>query len=196
MAVLLGQMDHHDVVVSDEAGRQVSSLRVPPTKEGLKQLMTFLENSGGPAPKEQMACMLATSHGLLMAALLDAGFAVSPLNPNMVDRRRRPSGAKTDAIDASLLAKLGRSEFSDLHRLQPDSELVPERKSWTRDQDSLIQSQTRLLNQVTACRKRVLPRSFRAVYQIAAALSPGVLADVPDSPSSPERLGGGDDLCP
>lgn len=33
----------------------------------------------------------------------------------MVDRRRSPAGAKTDAIDAYLLAKTGRSEFNDLH---------------------------------------------------------------------------------
>jgi transposase len=186
--------EHHDVLVIDEAGRQVSSLRVTHTKEGLNQLTTFLENIAGSATKEQMACIIETSHGLLIAALLDAGCAVYPVNPKMVDRRRRPSGAKTDAIDAYLLAKLGRSEFNDLRRLQPDSGLVQELKALTRDQDSLIQSQTRQVGSAHGLPQSVLPGGFRAVYQIAAALLPGVLADVPDSRSGPECLSGRDDL--
>jgi transposase len=152
--------EHHDVLVIDEAGRQVSSLRVTHTKEGLNQLTTFLENIAGSATKEQMACMIETSHGLLIAALLDAGCAVYPVNPKMVDRRRRPSGAKTDAIDAYLLAKLGRSEFNDLRRLQPDSGLVQELNTLTRDQDSLMQSQTRLVNQLTGCLKAYYPAAL------------------------------------
>ena len=43
---------------------------------------------------------METNHGLLISALLEAGFPVYPLNPKTVDRRRKPSGAKTDAIDA------------------------------------------------------------------------------------------------
>ena len=43
----------------------------------------------------------------LIAALLEAGFAVYLVNPRTVDRRRKPSGAKTNAIDAYLLAKRG-----------------------------------------------------------------------------------------
>jgi transposase len=158
--------EHHDVLVIDEAGRQVSSLRVTHTKEGLNQLTTFLENIAGSATKEQMACIIETSHGLLIAALLDAGCAVYPVNPKMVDRRRRPSGAKTDAIDAYLLAKLGRSEFNDLRRLQPDSGLVQELKTLTRDQDSLIHSQTRLVNQLTACLKAYYPAALELFTKV------------------------------
>lgn len=51
--------DHHDILVIDEAGRQLSSLRVTHTKEGLSQLTTFLQNIVGPATKEQMACIIA-----------------------------------------------------------------------------------------------------------------------------------------
>jgi transposase len=74
-----------------------------------------------------------------------------------VDRRRSASGAKTDSIDAYLLAKTGRADLADLHRLTPDSELVQELKTLTRDQDALIQMQTRLVNQLTACLKAYYP---------------------------------------
>ncbi len=67
-----------------------------------------------------------------------------------MDRKRSAKVTKTDKIDAYLLAKHGRSEFADLRRLAPDSPLIAELKALTRDQAGLIQSQTRLVNQLTA----------------------------------------------
>jgi transposase len=120
-------------------------------------LDTFLMQIIGSAPKEHMACMIETTHGLLIIHLLEAGWPVYPVNPRTVDRRRSASGAKTDLIDAYLLAKTGRSDFADLHRLIPDSEKVAELKQLTRDQDTLIRTQTRLVNQLTACLKAYYP---------------------------------------
>jgi transposase len=148
---------HHDALVIDEKGHQVGSLRVDHTPQGMSKLNTFLEQITGTAAKEQMACIIETTHGLLIAHLLEAGWPVYPVNPRTVDRRRSASGAKTDTIDAYLLAKAGRADFADLHRLTPDSEKVAELKLLTRDQDALIQTQTRLVNQLTACLKAYYP---------------------------------------
>jgi transposase len=106
---------------------------------------------------ELMACIVETNQRLLIAALLEAGFPVYPVNPKTVDRRRNAAGVKTDQVDAYLLAKTGRSDLADLRRLQPDSALVQELKALTRDQDALIESQTRLVNQLTACLKAYYP---------------------------------------
>ena len=149
--------DHHDAVVLDQSGRQILTLRVAHTPAGLAQLITALEQISGKAAKEQLACIVETNRGLLISALLEAGFAVYPVNPKTVDRRRNAAGVKTDQIDAYLLAKTGRSDLADLRRLRPDSPLVAELKALTRDQDSLIQMQTRLLNQLTACLKVYYP---------------------------------------
>src|SRR5215472_14673328 len=108
-----------------------------------------------------MACIIETSRGLLIAFLLEAGWQVYPVHPKTVDRRRAASGAKTDALDAYLLAKHGRAELADLRRLQPDSTIVAELKALTRDQESLIQSQTRLVNQLTACLKAYYPVALK-----------------------------------
>jgi transposase len=145
---------HHDVVVIDETGRKVAQLRVEHTPKGLHQLIGFLREI---APFDQIACILEINHGLLIAALLEAGAILYPVNPKTVDRKRPASGAKTDLIDAYLLAKHGRSELADLRRLEPDSPTIAELKALTRDQDSLIQSQTRLVNQLTACLKAYYP---------------------------------------
>ena len=154
--------DHHDVVVIDADGRQVGARRVRHTPAGLTELTDFLLAISGAERKEELACVLETTHGLLIAALLAAGYPVYPVNPKTVDRKRSAAGAKTDQLDAYLLAKHGRSEFADLRRLEPDSPLVAELKTLTRDQDSLIQMQTRLANQLTAC--------LKAYYPVALAL--------------------------
>jgi len=148
---------HHDVLVIDEKGRKAGSLRIDHNPQGFAKLNTFLEQIIGAAPKEQVACIIETTHGLLIAHLLETGWPVYPVNPRTVDRRRAASGAKTDTIDAYLLAKTGRSDLADLHRLTPDSEKMTELKMLTRDQDALIRIQTRLVNQLTACLKAYYP---------------------------------------
>ena len=87
---------------------------------------TFGIRSGGFSPQ--------TTHGLLIARLLEAGWPVYAVNPRTVDRRRSALGAKTDRINAYLLAKTGRADLADLHHLTPDNEKIAERKMLTRDQ--------------------------------------------------------------
>jgi transposase len=149
--------DHHDALTIDEQGRQLGSIRVAHSPEGLAQLDAYLERMAGAQGREQIACIVETIHGLLIAHLLEQGWPVYPVNPRTVEKRRAPSGAKTDTIDAYLLAKTGRADLADLRRLNPDSEQIQELKTLTRDQDALIQMQTRLVNQLTACLKAYYP---------------------------------------
>jgi transposase len=95
----------HDALVIDETGKKLDSIRVEHTPDGLARLNAFLEEISGPDQKEQMACIIETTHGLLIAFLLAAGWPVYPVNPRTIDRRRGASGVKTDAIDAYLLAR-------------------------------------------------------------------------------------------
>jgi|SRR6266496_4235061 len=138
---------HQEVVVITEAGRQVASRRVAHTAEGRAELISFLQAI---APLDQIACIIETNQGLLISTVLEAGCTIDPVNPKTIDRRRNASGAKTDTIDAYLLAKTGRSDLADLRKLTPDSAIIQELKALTRDQDSLVQSQTRVVNQLTA----------------------------------------------
>lgn len=150
---------HHDVVVLDEAGRRLASRRFAHSHDGLHELKQFL--LGIAASPEQLACILETTHGLLITFLLEAGFPVYPVNPKRANQLRKVAGAKTDRIDAHLLAKLGRLDLAELRRLAPDSPIVAELKTLTRDQDALIQMQTRLVNQLTACLKEYYPAALQ-----------------------------------
>src|SRR5262245_9764995 len=151
---------HHAVVVIDAAGRRVGQLRVPHSAAGVQQLVSWLRQLGdGEVARcpDQLACLIETSHGVLITALLEQGLAIYPVNPKQVTQGRKPSGAKTDAIDASILARLGRSELTELRRLAPDAPQIAELKTLTRDQEALIRTQTRLTNQLIACLKAYYP---------------------------------------
>jgi transposase len=150
---------HHDVVVLDEAGHRVGTQRFAHSHQGLHHLKDFL--LGIASRPEDLACIVETNHGLLITFLLEAGIPVYPVNPKTANALRKTAGAKTDRIDAYLLAKAGRFDLADLRRLSPDSPIIAELKTLTRDQDALIQSQTRLVNQLTACLKEYYPVSLK-----------------------------------
>src|SRR6266699_2513442 len=142
---------HHDVEVLDEAGKRVGARRFAHSHKGLNELKQFVLSIA--ASPENLACIVETNHGLLITFLLEAGIPVYPVNPKTANQLRKAAGAKTDQIDAHLLAKIGRLDLAELRRLEPDSPTVQELKTLTRDQDALIQTQTRLVNQLTACLK-------------------------------------------
>ena len=150
---------HHDVEVQDETGTRVGARRFAHSHDGLNELKAFL--LGIAASPEELACIVETNHGLLITFLLEAGIPVYPVNPKSTNQLRKAAGAKTDRIDAHLLAKLGRVDLAELRRLDPDSPTVQELKTLTRDQDALIQSQTRLVNQLTACLKDYYPAALQ-----------------------------------
>ena len=149
---------HHDVDVLDEAGKRVGARRFAHSHEGLNALKQFLLSIA--AQPENLACIVETNHGLLITFLLEAGFPVYPVNPKTANQLRKSAGAKTDQIDAHLLAKIGRLDLAELRRLESDSPTVQELKTLTRDQDALIQTQTRLVNQLTACLKEYYPAAL------------------------------------
>lgn len=149
---------HHDVAVLDEAGKQVGARRFSHSQEGLNDLKQFLWSFTSRA--EELACIIETDHGLLITFLLSTGIAVYPVNPKTINGLRKVAGAKTDRIDAQLLAKVGYFNLAELRRLEPDSPKVQELKTLTRDQDALIHMQTRLVNQLTACLKQYYPAAL------------------------------------
>ena len=161
---------HHEVVVIDEEGTRVGQLRVSHSADGVKQLIVWLREMGDIATcPEHLVCLIETTQGVLITALLEHGLPVYPVNPKLVDQSRRPSGAKTDAIDAAILARIGRRDWRELRRLQPDPPLIAELKTLTRDQDALIQTQTRLTNQLIACLKAYYPAALQWFDRVAQA---------------------------
>ena len=118
-----------------------------------------------------------------------------PVNPKLANQLRSVAGAKTDQIDAHLLAQLGRLKLAELRRLEPDGALVQELKTLTRDQDALIQMQTRLVNQLTACLKEYYPAALHLFAKLQQHSTLVFLQAYPTPQAAGSSCFGGRDPC-
>jgi transposase len=83
---------HHDVVVLDEPGHRVGKERFAHSYQGLEHLKHFLLSIT--SDPEQLACIVETSHGLLINFLLEAGMPVYPVNPKVASNLSKVAGAR------------------------------------------------------------------------------------------------------
>jgi transposase len=109
--------DHHDVEIVDEAGKLLARRRLPEGLEGVTRLHALIAErmpddwvSLDPGEAARMVKVgIETDRGAWVDALVAAGYEVFPINPLSVARyreRHSTSGAKSDAADAHLLAKI------------------------------------------------------------------------------------------
>jgi hypothetical protein len=71
-----------------------------------------------PDPAE-VRVVLQTHHGVLVEPLVDAGFVVLPVNPDLIARRRGPARNKDDTKDARLACLLALDRHTALGPLIP-----------------------------------------------------------------------------
>ena len=102
-----------------------------------------------PDPAE-VRVVLETRHGLLVEALVDAGFTVVPVNPDLVARRRGPARKKDDAEDARICCLLALDRHAALKTLIPHGEIGGELRAIARDDERAARDQRRLLNRLRA----------------------------------------------
>ena len=77
-----------------------------PALEALLEQLQALE----PDP-DQVRVVLETRHGLLVERLVEAGFVVVPVNPDLIARRRGPAKKKDDVEDARIACLLALDRF-------------------------------------------------------------------------------------
>lgn len=102
-----------------------------------------------PDPAE-VRVVIETRHGLLVEALVDAGFTVLPVNPDLIARRRGPARKKDDAEDARSACLIALDQFLDLRKLVPHGELAGELRAIARDDVRAQRDERRLLNRLRA----------------------------------------------
>jgi len=150
--------DHHDVHVTDDKAETMDSFRIQHSHEGMEKLknrlVKFTSNPGS------VLVAIESHHGLLIYALLEAGYVVYPINPKAMDRYRdryRMSSSKSDPQDAMVLANILRT---DLHLYEPlPKETVADARlrELTRAHKSLGQQRVKLTNQLTTQLKAYYP---------------------------------------
>lgn len=115
-----------------------------------------------PDPAE-VRVVIETRHGALVEALVDAGYVVVPVNPDLVARRRGPAKKKDDAEDARIACLLALDRFERLRPLVPHGELAAELRSIARDDERAARDERRLLNRL----RQDLLTTFPAALRIA-----------------------------
>jgi transposase len=103
---------------------------------------------------------IETPHGALVDAALDRGFSVFTINPKQVDRfrdRYYTSGKKDDKTDAYVLARTVLSDTDCFRRLEIAAPEYVQLREWSRQRESLVTDQTRLLHRIKGALRRYYP---------------------------------------
>lgn len=138
----------HDVALGRPGEGVIEQFRIDHTAAGIGRLVArCLELEPDPA---EVRVVLETRHGLLVEALVDAGFTVLPVNPDLVARRRGPAKKKDDAEDARICCVLALDQFLELRKLIPHGALAAELRAIARDDERAARDERRLLNRLRA----------------------------------------------
>ncbi len=92
---------HHDIALVDAEGRVLARARVSDDLAGFGQLMQLLAEHAPAEGPTAVEIAIETDKGLLVAALIAAGFTVFAVNPRAVARYRErygQAGGKSDML--------------------------------------------------------------------------------------------------
>ena len=153
--------EFHLVALGRPAEGVVEVVRVEHTPAAVDRLVQRIAGLE-PDPAE-VRVVIETRHGLLVERLLDAGYGVLPVNPDLVARRRGPARKKDDAEDARIACLLALDRHAGLRILVPHGELAGELRAIARDDDRCARDQRRLLNRL----RQDLISTFPAALQLA-----------------------------
>jgi len=151
--------DHHALVVVDRQGRIVADLEFEHTLEGWKGFADKL--SAWP----NLAIAIETSQGAAVDQLLQQECLVYPVHPVAAQsyrERKAPSGTKTDHLDAWGLADALRGDGHGWKALQPMDPLTQQLRLLCRDEVSLIEQRTALVNQLQQALAEYCPIALQA----------------------------------
>ena len=179
---------HHDVCVLDEGGGILAKGRVPYAVEGVARLHEMVA-SHAEEPTD-VAVGIEIDRGLLVGALVAAGYRVYAVNPMAASRyreRHTTSRAKSDPGDAKMLAELVRTDRHNHREVAGDSDLAVAVKVLARGHQSLIWARTRQTNALRNTLREFYPAALRAFSDLGSAETCAVLASAP-TPELGKRL--------
>jgi hypothetical protein len=165
---------HHDVCVENSEGSVLAHKRIDDGIAGVAALNALIQ----PHVEDVVDVVLAieTDNGLLVRAIVAAGYTVYAVNPLALSRYREGqtiSRAKSDRGDAKALADLIRMDRGNHRLVTADSEQASSVRVLARAHQSMIWNRTRQGN--------VLRNALRAYY-------PAALKAFPDDLTSRQAL--------
>jgi len=155
--------DHHDVCVMAEDGMVLAKRRVPDSVAGIGELHGLVAEHA--VDDEPVVVGIEIDRGLVVWALLEAGYEVYAINPMAAARyrdRHATSGAKSDPGDAKVLADLVRTDRHNHRPTAGDSDLADGVKLLARAHQSAIWGRQRQLNALRSSLREYYPGALVA----------------------------------
>ena len=172
---------HHDVCVMSEDGQVLEQRRVSHSVAGIGELHALI--AAHAEEGELVAAGIEVNRGLVVTALLAAGYQVYAVNPMASARyrdRHSVSGAKSDRGDAKVLADLVRTDRHNHRQVAGDSELAEAVRVLARSHQSAIWSRQRQVNALRSALREYYPAALAAFgTDLAASDAVAVLALAP-----------------
>ncbi len=172
---------HHDICILNEQGAVLAKGRVAEGIEGIARLHGIVAEHA--VEPEDVVIGIETDRGLLVGALVTAGYEVFAINPLSVDRyrdRHSTSGAKSDPGDAKLLADIVRTDRHNHRPIAGDTELSEAIKLLARAHQSFIWERQRHVNRLRSALREFYPQALEAFgTELASADAVAVLSIAP-----------------
>jgi transposase len=178
----------HAVCVIDAKGMVLDRFEVSHDRAGLAVLVTRLQKHGA---LDVIPIAIERPSGLLVDALVEAGFVVTPIHPNAVKAcrpRYRAVAAKSDPGDAFILADILRTDGHRLRPLAPQSDAIKALRGLVRGRDDLVGTKVALAHQLTALLESFWPGAARIFSALASPIALAFLERYP-TPEAAARLG-------
>jgi transposase len=175
----------HAVCVIDAHGSVRVQFEINHDATGLTELRRQLTASG------VTAVAIERPSGLIVDALLESGFTVVPIHPNVVKATRpryRSHGGKSDASDAYLLADLLRTDGHRFKPLAPQSDDIRALRALVRGRDDLVATRVQLANQLRSLLQSFWPGATELFADVDSPIGLAFLQRYP-TPESASRLG-------
>jgi transposase len=179
----------HAVCVLDKSAVPLAQFEIKHTAAGLAELVVRLRKFVHTPTELRVA--IERPSGLLVDSLLDAGFALVPIHPNVVKASRpryRAAAGKCDRSDAYLLADLLRTDGHRFRALAPECEEIRALRARVRTRDALVAQRVALANQLRSLLESFWPGAAAIFTEVDSPIALAFLERYP-TPHSAARLG-------
>ncbi|MBG0825778.1 IS110 family transposase [Planomonospora sp. ID91781] len=171
---------HHDVCLLDADGGELDHARITEGAAGARRLHELIARHAD--DPDQVVVGIETDHGLLVTALLEAGYRVHAINPMASARYREryaASRAKSDRSDARVLADIVRLDRHRHRLIAADSDHAEAIKALARAHQQLIRARQRQVNVLRSHLREFYPAALQAFDDLTARDVLAVLAKAP-----------------
>jgi transposase len=180
---------HHDMCIIDQEGTILARSRVVDGVEGISKLHDLVaEHVEGP---DDATVGIELDRGLLVGALVAAGYEVFAINPLSVDRyrdRHSTSGAKSDPGDAKVLADIVRTDRHNHRHVAGDSELADAIKLLARTHQNFVWQRQRHVNRLRSHLREFYPQALEAFGADLASSDAVAVLSIAPTPELGRRL--------